>query len=96
MTYQEVSKKVGYLGSIPFPKKKNIQDLCKKLLLEPDITTFSEALSIYRFAPEATDENQRITILLLKQALHLARKELWGSGSVVFVNKVELNFLKVK
>lgn len=94
MTYNEMSRKVGYLGSIPFPSKDQVETLCQNLMLEPDITTYIEALSIYRFAPVAENDEQRMIIVKLGRTLRWSKRLIWGFNDEKFMGKVEVDFLK--
>ena len=96
MTYQELSKFVGFIGYVPFPEKEIVKSVCKRLRMNPDIETYAEGLRIYRFAPVAANNEQKLLMVQLKQGLYEAKKELWGTKKKEVINKAELNFLKSK
>lgn len=93
MTYNEVSKAVGFMGSIPFPDVKSIKLLCSKLAMEPDLETYMHALRIYRFSPVAKSYDEKVAMLLLREVLFHAKESLWGLANVERLTKSELGFL---
>lgn len=94
MTYNEVSRQIGFIGYIPFPDVKSLKLLCTRLAMEPDLENYMQALRIYRFCPEAINDEQKIAILLLREVLYHAKTSLWGTSRCESLSKTELNFLK--
>lgn len=94
MTYNELSKQVGFIGSMPFPDITFLKSLCKELAMTPSIERYRRALEIYRFSPEAENDNQKMAILLLRNVMYHAQNSLWDTGNIEKLNKLELKFLK--
>ncbi len=80
LTYQEISREVGYTGHMSsYPPKERIQTLFQNLCAEPTVSDFKLALRIFRFAPEARTPVEVEIISMLDLGLILAKKNLYLS-----------------
>ncbi|MDH3710581.1 MAG: hypothetical protein OER04_11865 [Cyclobacteriaceae bacterium] len=82
LTYQEISKEIGYVGHVPYPPKERVQTLYESLRDEPTVDDFKTALRIFRFAPEAQTANEAAIIYMLNLGLGSAKKDLYLSRPV--------------
>lgn len=79
LSYQEISKEIGYVGYTSYPPKERVQSLFESLCEEPTVDDFKAALRLFRFAPEARTANEVAIINMLDVGLGFARKNLYLS-----------------
>lgn len=77
-SYETISKEVGYIGYMPFPTLEEVEKLLDNLSLNPTISEFKKALSLYRFTPEAETSEQTRIIYMLQLGLSISKKELFS------------------
>lgn len=77
-SYNAISKEIGYIGYIPFPSIEEMDRLLNSLSLNPTISDFKKALSLYRFTPEAKTEEERRIICMLQLGMAIAKKDLFS------------------
>ncbi len=76
LTYQDISREVGYAGYVPYPPKDTIKSLAINLCEDPTVEDFKLALRIFRFAPEAATHGEVEMINMLDVGLGAARGTL--------------------
>ena len=77
-SYETISKEVGYVGHMPFPTLEEAEKLLNDLSSNPTISEFKQALSLYRFTPEAETSEQTKIIYMLQLGLATSREELFS------------------
>lgn len=92
-SYIEISKEVGYIGYLSYPSVEEADYLLERLSSNPTISDFKQALSLYRFVPEAKTADQQKIIHMLQLGLSLARKELFESETKTSFAKVAVNYV---
>ena len=78
-SYETISREVGYVGYMPFPTLEEVEKLLNNLSLNPTISDFKKALSLYRFTPEAETPEQTRIIYMLQLALSISKPELFSA-----------------
>jgi len=76
VTYNEISNEVGHVGYRPYPTLSEAKSLCRKLQSDPNLEDFKEALSLYRFVPEAQTNEERSVIQIIDNALAEGKERL--------------------
>jgi len=76
-TYNQISREVGYVGYMLFPSMEKMDKLLGNLSLNPTISNFIEALSLYRFVPEAKTVEEEKMVYMLQLGLSIAQKDLF-------------------
>lgn len=76
LTYQEISREIGYAGYVPYPPKESVKSLALNLCENPTVEDFKLALRIFRFAPEAQTHGEVEMINMLDAGLGSARSLL--------------------
>ncbi len=74
--YKDISKKVGYDGFSTYPSKDYALDLLWKLKSN-SFKSYQEALSLYRFLPEAKDQDQIEIVGIINRALVVGDQQLF-------------------
>lgn len=93
ISYNQVSKEVGYVGYMPYPRMQEVDKLISDLSINPTLTDFKKALSLYRFTPEAeTDVEQRM-IYMLQLGLSISKKGLFPEVEKQPVLASALNYI---
>ena len=77
---------------MPFPKLEEMDRLLSDLSLNPTLTDFKKALSLYRFTPEAETEDEERIIYLLQLGLSISKKELFPKPEKQPVMAAAVNF----
>lgn len=77
-SYAEVSKSVGFEGFSTFPSKEEVQQLLWNLTFRPSLEDYKEALSLYRFLPEAWNHRQPEIVYTINEALLIGEKSLFA------------------
>ncbi|MGI9542810.1 MAG: hypothetical protein ACR2MX_06085 [Cyclobacteriaceae bacterium] len=75
-TYNEISSEVGHVGYRPYPSMTEATSLWRKLQSNPNVDDFKEALSLYRFVPEARTCEERNVIQIIDRALAEGKERL--------------------
>lgn len=79
LTYQEISKEIGYTGYIQYPPREWAESLFYNLCANPSVNDFKAALRIFRFAPEAKTPAEVEIIHMLDMGLVAAKHNLYLS-----------------
>lgn len=75
-TYNEISSEVGHVGYRPYPSVNQATSLWRKMQADPNEDDFKEALSLYRFVPEARTNEERNVIQIIDRALAEGKERL--------------------
>ena len=75
-TYNEISSEVGHVGYRPYPSVNEATCLWQKMQSNPNEDDFKEALSLYRFVPEARTSEERNVIQIIDRALAEGKERL--------------------
>jgi hypothetical protein len=76
-SYDQISNEVGYVGYQPYLPMEEMDQLFSNLSLNPTVTDFKWALSLYRFMPEVETEEQLKIIHKLQLGLSISKKKLF-------------------
>ena len=96
LTYQDISREIGYAGYVPYPPKDSIRSLALNLCENPTVDDFKLALRIFRFAPEAETRGEMEMINMLDLGLGAARNMLslnspkWSFSSFLKYQMIKL------
>jgi hypothetical protein len=93
VSYNDISREVGYVGYLPYPTMEEADHLLEKLSSNPTIAVFKQALSLYRFVPEAKTLEQRKMIHMIQLGLSLAQEELFDREVKASFTKVAVNYV---
>ncbi|MDH3710674.1 MAG: hypothetical protein OER04_12335 [Cyclobacteriaceae bacterium] len=74
--YSDISKEVGFVGFRTYPTIEDAKKLLGNMVSRPNLENYKEALSLFRFLPEAKDQEQMEIVSTLNDALAVGT-QIW-------------------
>lgn len=92
-SYKQISREIGYVGHTSFPSMGEMDGLLHDLSLNPTVSDFKKALSLYRFTPEVKTVEEEKMVYMLQLGLSIAKRDLFLAVPKRSFTEVAVNHL---
>lgn len=93
ISYNQLSREIGYEGTMPYPSMEDMDRLVQRLNSDPTTSDFKQALSLYRFMPEAKTHDQEKMVYKLQMVLATAKDQLFRVEPKRSFSEVAINYV---